>query len=191
MLKLKWFLLIPAEIIMNVLALILAPVLSLVSVLFRVEWLPSWLWWFQTIDNDLDGDSGWHTAHFTNLESTSYGFKRWLKRTLWLMRNRAYGFADSVSGVKIVVGDVIQVKGNPDITNSGGVAGSFYAEAFSSGSDTPKAWCYMLVWNWGLGRCLRIYLGWKLQNWVHNSGTVIDGGEAIYVVFFNPFMKFN
>lgn len=44
--------------------------------------LQSWLWWLETIDNDLAGDSGWREQHLVGADPLS-----WLNRTRWLWRN--------------------------------------------------------------------------------------------------------
>lgn len=94
MIYLIYLLLVPISLLLTLLAVILAPVM----VLFKVEklwWcdnhsyqavgpvLPSWLNWFNTPDNTLDGD-----ATFQSLNPPSY----WSK-VKWLWRNPAYSFA--------------------------------------------------------------------------------------------------
>lgn len=89
-----YIILVPISLILTLIAVILAPVM----VLFKIEkewWcdnhsfravgpvLPSWLNWFMTPDNTLDGD-----ATFERLNPPSY----WSK-VKWLWRNPAYSFA--------------------------------------------------------------------------------------------------
>ena len=51
-----YLLLLPINLIVAFIAVILSPILPL----FASEdgWLPTWLWWFQTPDAPIDGDSG-------------------------------------------------------------------------------------------------------------------------------------
>jgi hypothetical protein len=89
-----YILLVPFSLLLTLLAIIIAPVLPVFAV--QKEWwldnhakravgpvLPSWLNWFMTPDNSLDGD-----ATFEQLNGISY----WSK-VKWLWRNPAYSFA--------------------------------------------------------------------------------------------------
>ena len=90
----SYILLVPLSLLLTLLAIILAPVLPVFAV--QKEWwldnhakrgigpvLPSWLNWFMTPDNSLDGD-----ATFERLNGISY----WAK-VKWLWRNPCYAFA--------------------------------------------------------------------------------------------------
>ena len=89
-----YILLVPFSLLLTLLAIIIAPVLPVFAV--QKEWwldnhakravgpvLPSWLNWFMTPDNSLDGD-----ATFEQLNGISY----WSK-VKWLWRDPAYSFA--------------------------------------------------------------------------------------------------
>ena len=90
----SYILLVPLSLLLTLLAIIIAPVLPVFAV--QKEWwldnhakrgigpvLPSWLNWFMTPDNSLDGD-----ATFERLNGISY----WSK-VKWLWRNPCYAFA--------------------------------------------------------------------------------------------------
>ena len=90
----SYILLVPLSLLLTLLAIIIAPVLPVFAV--QKEWwldnhakrgigpvLPSWLNWFMTPDNSLDGD-----ATFEQLNGLSY----WSK-VKWLWRNPCYAFA--------------------------------------------------------------------------------------------------
>ena len=90
----SYILLVPLSLLLTLLAIIIAPVLPVFAV--QKEWwldnhakrgvgpvLPSWLNWFMTPDNSLDGD-----ATFERLNGISY----WAK-VKWLWRNPCYAFA--------------------------------------------------------------------------------------------------
>ena len=89
-----YLLLIPVSLILTLVAIILAPVLPMLATEQEgwldnhAKWgvgprLPTWLSWFQTPDNSLDGD-----ATFERLNGISY----WAK-VKWLWRNPCYAFA--------------------------------------------------------------------------------------------------
>jgi hypothetical protein len=94
MIYIKYVALVLLSLPINILALLLAPVLPLFAV-NAYGWLdnqskegfgprlPSWLNWFMTPDNSLDGD-----AAFEEINGTSY-----LAHVKWLLRNPLYAFA--------------------------------------------------------------------------------------------------
>ena len=55
-----WLCILPIIVTAEVIAVILAPILPLFS---KNAWLPEWLDWFQTPDNNLMGDDVFHFAH--------------------------------------------------------------------------------------------------------------------------------
>jgi hypothetical protein len=137
----------------NLAAVILAPVFPLFTV--QKEWwcnnhsyravgpvLPSWLNWFMTPDNTLDGDET-----FESLNPPSY----WSK-VKWLWRNPAYSFAL----LYLKAPYTTQVKGDPTIKDN----------------DNAKAgWClvhanglfqFRLVLPIGFERCIYCNFGWNV-----------------------------
>jgi hypothetical protein len=137
----------------NLAAVILAPVFPLFTV--QKEWwcnnhsyravgpvLPSWLNWFMTPDNTLDGDET-----FESLNPPSY----WSK-VKWLWRNPAYSFALLYLNAPYTT----QVKGDPTIKDN----------------DNAKAgWClvhanslfqFRLVLPIGFERCIYCNFGWNV-----------------------------
>lgn len=154
MIYLKYVVLVPISLVLTLIALITAPIM----VLFKVEkewWcdnhryravgpvLPSWLNWFMTPDNTLDGDAG---AVARN------GIGYWAK-VLWLWRNPAYSFA--LYYVSFPYDTV--VSGDPTIKDN----------------DNAKAgWClvrsnglfqFRLVLPIGFSRCFYCNLGWNIM----------------------------
>ena len=154
MIYLIYLFLVPVSLVLTLLALILAPVM----VLFKVEkdwWcdnhayramgpvLPSWLNWFNTPDNTLDGD-----ATFEDLNGI--GYKQKVK---WLWRNPAYSFA-----LKYITAPYTTiVNGDPTIKDN----------------DNAKAgWCLvssngLFQFRWvkpiGFSRCLYCNFGWNIM----------------------------
>jgi hypothetical protein len=94
MIYIIYAILVPISLLITLIALILAPVMPLFTIQ-KLWWcdnhyyqaigpvLPTWLNWFMTPDNTLDGD-----ATFQSINSPSY----WSK-VKWLWRNPAYSFA--------------------------------------------------------------------------------------------------
>jgi len=89
-----YLVLVPLSLFLTLIAVILAPVLPVLATAQEgwldnhAKWgygprLPTWLSWFQTPDNSLDGD-----ATFERLNGISY----WSK-VKWLWRNPCYAFA--------------------------------------------------------------------------------------------------
>lgn len=111
----SYILLVPISLLITIIAVIIAPVLPVFSVQ-KAWWcdnhsyvavgpvLPSWLNWFMTPDNSLDGD-----ATFERLNGTGY-----LAKVKWLWRNPAYSFALRYlsSPYEVVVKGDISIKDN-------------------------------------------------------------------------------
>jgi hypothetical protein len=154
MIYLIYLLLVPISLLLTLIAVILAPVMPLFAVQ-KLWWcdnhsyqavgpvLPSWLNWFNTPDNTLDGD-----ATFQSINGISY----WSK-VKWLWRNPAYSFAlrylHSPYSTK--------VQGDPTIKdNDNAKAGWCLVHAnglFQFTSVTPI----------GFSRCIYINLGWNIR----------------------------
>lgn len=154
----SYILLVPISLLITLIAVILAPVLPVFAV--QKDWwidnhskrgvgpvLPTWLNWFMTPDNTLDGD-----ATFERLNGTGY-----LAKVKWLWRNPAYSFAIKYLSFPY---DVV-VKGDISIKDN----------------DQAKAgWCYVTAnglfqFRWvkpiGFNRC--IYC-----NFCHNIFALAD-----------------
>ena len=142
---------------LTLIAVILAPILPIFAVQ-KLWWcdnhsyqavgpvLPTWLNWFMTPDNTLNGDST-----FQNINGISY----WSK-VKWLWRNPAYSFA-----LKYIQAPyTTSVAGDPTIKDN----------------DNAKAgWClvhanglfqFTLVAPIGFSRCIYVNLGWNVRGLV-------------------------
>ena len=143
----------PISLVITLVAYILAPIM----VLFKVEkewWcdnhsyravgpvLPSWLNWFMTPDNTLDGD-----AAFEKRNPPSY----W-SRVKWLWRNPAYSFA-----LRYLTPEYVT---------------KTYGDITIKDNDNAKAgWCFVTAnglfqFRWvkpiGHSRCIYVNLGWNV-----------------------------
>jgi hypothetical protein len=157
MIYLIYLLLVPISLLITLVAILLAPVM----VLFKVEkdwWcdnhayramgpvLPSWLNWFNTPDNTLDGD-----ATFEDLNGIGYRSK-----VKWLWRNPAYSFALRYLNAPYTT----SVAGDPTIKDN---------------DNAKKGWClvkvnglfqFVLVSPIGFNRCIYVNLGWNIRGLV-------------------------
>ena len=174
-----YLLLVPVSLALTLLALILAPLM----VLFKVEkewWcdnhnyravgpvLPTWLNWFMTPDNTLDGDAG-------AIERNGKGY--WAK-VLWLWRNPLYSFA-----LRYLTPEYkTSVKGDKTIKD---------------GDNAKAGWCFVranglfqfaYVTDLGNGRCRMGNLGWNIRALVDdNVQPKPDPYQATFA--FTPFRK--
>ena len=154
MIYLIYLLLAPISLLITLVAILLAPLMVLFN--FEKDWwcdnhayramgpvLPSWLNWFNTPDNTLDGD-----ATFEELNGIGY----WPK-VKWLWRNPAYSFA-----LKYITAPYTTIiKGDPTIKDN----------------DNAKAgWCLvssngLFQFRWvkpiGFSRCLYCNFGWNIM----------------------------
>lgn len=160
MIYLIYLILVPISLLLTLVAVLLAPVMPIFAV--QKEWwcdnhsfravgpvLPSWLNWFMTPDNTLDGDAG---AQARN--GTGY----WAK-VKWLWRNPAYSFAlRYLSGVYWT---------------------SWQGDKTIKDNDNAKAgWClvhanglfqFTSVTPIGFSRCIYINLGWNIRALVDDN----------------------
>lgn len=137
-------------------------------------YLPHWLAWAGQEDTNLDGDEGWHdTASHPWVNRRC----RYVRRVLWLWRNPAQ-VLDLWLGATIPANSPFTRKGNPNV------------------SDQPvfrPGWCYVKANGYWMlyvcvpsfpNCCLRIYIGWKLLDYIHNPA---KGDKARLTFSFNAF----
>jgi len=186
MIYIKWFLLLIVNLFANY--FINYPLAPLV-VLFADDkgWLPSWLCWFQTPDNSLDGDHGWRTENMPYLKESNR-YQRWVNRFSWLHRNALYGFSEQVLGVKyLVLCQSLFVIGDPLVGNGPpGKSGFVRRYLYQNGKLIAFQWYYIRQFKCWPDKCLRINAGWKLWSWT-GTGT----GSAQFVFSPSPFMHFS
>jgi hypothetical protein len=155
-----YLILVPLSLLLTLIAIILAPVLPVLATTQEgwldnhAKWgygprLPTWLSWFQTPDNSLDGD-----ATFERLNGISY----WSK-VKWLWRNPCYAFA-----IRYLTPEYItSFKGDKTIKdNDNAKAGWCFVNAnglFQFTSVTPI----------GNSRCIYINLGWNVRGLVDDN----------------------
>ena len=156
MVYVKWFLFIWPSLAMDIIGRLLAPVLPLFA--DESGWLPSWLSWFQTPDNSLDGDRG-HRERWPK-DGAVWTYAR---RVAWLLRNCAYGFNIDVIGFKHKDGDIKEVIGDERVGDKTGISGKCKWLVYREG----KLVCfqhyfikhYQIFGHW---KCVRAGCGWKI-----------------------------
>ena len=153
--------LVPLSLLLTLLAVLIAPVLPLLAsnqegwLDNHSSWglgprLPTWLSWFQTPDNSLDGDATFQTM---------FPPGQWWSQVHWLWRNPCYAFA-------------IRYLTNPYYTQVSG-------DKTIKDNDNAKAgWClvhanglfqFTLVAPIGYSRCIYINLGWNVRGLVDDN----------------------
>lgn len=143
---------------LTLVAFIIAPVLPLFA--SSEGWLPKWLWWFQTPDNSLDGDSGWKTEHWQWRFSLPNWLGTYVGRVGWLWRNPAYAF-----GCEYIDGySPLYYTGNPTIRdNDGAKEGSVFVKV-------GGLFQYTYVKQIGsTSKCLYINFGWNVRALIEPS----------------------
>jgi hypothetical protein len=160
MIYIIYLLLVPISLLLTLVAVLLAPVMPIFTVQ-KEGWLdnhstwgvgprlPTWLNWFMTPDNSLDGD-----ATFERLNPPSY----WSK-VKWLWRNPAYSFA-------------LRYLSAPYAT-------SVHGDKTIKDNDNAKAgWCFVnanglfqftSVTPIGFSRCIYVNLGWNIRALVDDN----------------------
>jgi len=178
MIYFKWFLLSLFNLIFKYL---IAWPLTPIVVLFtnRNGWLPSWLFWFQTPDNSLDGDSGWKNESRPYLiENNSY--QRYINRCYWLWRNSLYGFNESVLAIDASYKKIkYSVIGDESVSNIPGKSGLVKRYLHLDGKLIAFHWYYVQQLKHWPKKCLRISLGWKLFGYKNSRANKIHMALSI------------
>ena len=152
----QWVFLFIASMIINIFSIILGPFIAIYSLYKPV---PKWLNWFLTHDNDIDGDQD-HLQRWTG-ESK---WKKLLRRTAWLWRNKGYTFDYDVCGR--IIGNTLMNKGDPE-TSDAKKAGYIFQY------DENGTWEYYLVkpYYFKKDKCLRLRFGWKIADGLVGTGS--------------------
>ena len=154
----RWLLLLPLNIVMLVLAYILAPVLPLFA--SKDGWLPKWLWWFQTPDNPLDGDAGFLEEHAPfKGEGLPYRQKH-INRMFWIWRNPKMGFGMTVMAFTPVEPYTVKRLGGYKDLN-GNMEEGWYLVTITN-PNGKSAWQLFIVHFWNPKAFCKINVGWKL-----------------------------
>lgn len=182
MIWLKWLAAVAGKILLLPTVPIACAVVSLFTRWQSEIGLYTWGGWWGTFDNPPQGDRTFIREHspFPNITS---GWRGYINRVAWMWRNPLYGYAKSV-GIDYDHGDVLSIKGNPNISDKYKIAGWMHASLRDS-SGRVKGFEWYSVTPWGESRNLRVRLGWKIK-----TDKMQERGWARMVFTCNPFDTF-
>lgn len=163
MMYIKWFVFAWLALAMNILAILLSPLLSAISVIAGVNVLPGPLAWFHTHDADLDGGQKQVKKLYP---SGVKGWELFKQRVRWVCRNPGYGFAANVVGIPYCT-----------VVETGTLATGLHHKFYLNGKLI--GWGYRRDLSLTPKRFAKIWFGWR-----HPSN---DGKTRIIKVMFNPF----
>lgn len=157
---------------LTLVAFIIAPILPLFA--SKDGWLPKWLWWFQTPDNSLDGDTGWFNEHWQWRYALPTPLCTYVGRVGWLWRNPAYAF-----GCEYIDGFLpVTYRGDPTIgDNQTAKEGWLYVEV---GELFQLTYVKRIA---STNKCFYVNFGWNIRA-LTDSNNARKEYEATFV--FSP-----
>lgn len=117
----------------------------------------NWGGWFGTYDNPPQGDERWQREGW--FPGITTGFKGYLNRVGWMYRNPGYNLAKKLS-INYEKGDVVAVKGNPDISDKYEIPGWYFARCYNK-DGVLKGFELYVVYPIKDNKCIRVRDGWK------------------------------
>lgn len=120
----------------------------------------SWGWIWGTYDNPPQGDEG-YVRERAPFPGYTTGWRGYLNRCMWMIHNPLYGYARKAA-VDYSPSLIITHRGDEFISDKYKRAGWYYAEAVNLAGQTVAFELYCVL-PWGLGRCFRARLGWKIM----------------------------
>lgn len=153
--------------------------------------LPSWLSYFDTPDNPLDGDEGFINIH-APYPGKQTGIKQYLNRAAWLRRNPSYGFDFKVLGKKITEKPIVLsgdplISDGPNLTTGRPIGLS--GHVFIVTSDSFEY--YSVKQKDKDPICNRIRVGWKLSGYINEPDNHPLDTNAQFVCTFKFGSKFS
>ena len=119
----------------------------------------TWGWIWGTHDNPPQGDEGFVRKRALFVGVTT-GFKGYLNRIHWMIRNPLYGYAKYCS-IKYDADAELTFIGNPNISDKYKVPGWYFAKYMRNGK--LLGFEFYCVLPWCKTRDLRMRLGWKMM----------------------------
>jgi hypothetical protein len=119
------------------------------------------------------------------------GWRRYINRVWWLVRNPGYGFSYRVLGHRVDSQPLV-VSGDPLVSDSVNLTmGRMHGLSGHVLVREGRAFEFYLVRQYGKsGRCFRLRLGWKLLGWINEPGQWPLGGKAQFVIGIKPLGRF-
>lgn len=190
-----WLLYLPLTTIVCLLAFPLAPIIALFAngqgdvTLSYKNPLRLWL----TPDNPIEGDSG-HFERWANFVAEHPKIGMYVQRVAWLWRNKAYGWRWTVFSTFVAADDELLQYGDSETDNDPYHPGVWFAT--TSRNPVKARWMLYVICPTFSGRCLRVYLGWKLQSackyriqHADNPEFVVPDYTAMFVCSVNPWRE--
>lgn len=157
MIWLKHAILIPLEIVVEIMTLIMVP-LGLLCTPKSADRMPSFFSWWDDYKYGVNGDPYWQGPDHSNGH-----YREYMWRLKWLFRNRINTFSHVVTGVDMSKCTQIRYTGDPATTNKPILhEGTFKVTATVDGEEIK---CVYKVVRWSQKYCLRVYWGWKIKDW--------------------------
>lgn len=186
----RWFLLAPLDLICSVLAVILSPILALISLFIEkdkyVQALPGFLKLFHTHDAPLD--ELWinypdvnYLQHYrlfkdkNKQDLLNSRFLRYMARMFWIQRNAGYGFSDKFGfDMRNSTIYYLDKEGEWDSGST-----NWQLTKAINNKTGKRAWSIRVQWFFYKNHYLRLNLGWKLTMYP----------TAMITSHINPFRK--
>lgn len=180
MIYLRFTMLLVVDILMTIFtalpAALIVPLFTRAQEYGKTEYTWGWLW--GTYDNPPQGDQGFVAKRCLFLGVTT-GFKGYVNRVMWMLRNPLYGLAKR-SAIKWSDTATMTITGNPDISDKSKIPGSMFAKLCEG--NKLIGFEYYCVKPWSATRDLRVRLGWKMT-----TEKFKNKGFAQFVGTCNPF----
>ena len=141
--------------------------------------LYTWGGWWGTFDNPPQGDRAYLATH-SYFPNVTTGFKGYLNRAGWILRNPLYGFS-KWAGITYEESDTLKIRGNSSISDKYKIPGWVFSTLRSKDGQL-KAFEWYSVTPWSAKRNLRVRVGWKIK-----TDKMQERGWARYVLTANPF----
>lgn len=169
--------------VVNILLLLTTPIAVILISLFTREQPHgkpsySWGWIWGTYDNPPQGDEGFVKKRALFLNTTT-GFKGYLNRVWWMLRNPLYGLSKYFS-IKWTENTSVVFKGKRGISDKYGIPGWYLAKAYQG--NNLVAFEFYGVFPYTSKRDFRIRVGWKIV-----TSKFQEIGFAHATVSINPF----
>jgi hypothetical protein len=115
-----------------------------------------------THDNSIDGDKGhinrWNNSFITKYLSRNDKLFIYIRRVAWLWRNKGYTFDYKYSGC--MIGNTLITYGDPLVSDNSGISGTL----FQYNENGNWEFYFIHQYSFNSRKCLRIRLGWKLDD---------------------------
>ena len=177
----KWFVLAMLDILLLITVPFAAPVIAAFTKeqpygLEKYTW--GWVW--GTYDNPPQGDEGYvrKRAPFPTITT---GWKGYLNRVMWMIRNPLYGFA-RLTAIDFSEDTVQHLVGEDGISDKEAIPGWYFVRVYSLATKRLVGFEFYGVFPYSKTRDVRIRLGWKIL-----TSKFRENGFAPIVNTINPF----